>query len=77
MQSRLRRFLDWDWSAAEESSRRALELAPGSAEVLIEAGQLARDLTRFEESLDLFDARPHGIPSARRRMRGWATCSVR
>jgi hypothetical protein len=32
---------DWDWRAAEASLQRALELAPGNAEVLIAAGAMA------------------------------------
>jgi tetratricopeptide (TPR) repeat protein len=44
---------DWDWRGAEASCARALELAPGSAEVVAEAGLLARSLGRLEDALSL------------------------
>ena len=45
---------DWNWPAAEASFRRALDLAPGSADALRAAGGLARILGRPQEALDFF-----------------------
>jgi len=45
---------DWNWTAAEASFRRALELAPGSADALRAAAVLARILGRPQQALDLF-----------------------
>jgi tetratricopeptide (TPR) repeat protein len=59
---------DWNWSAADASFRRALELAPGDARALRAAAGLARILGRREEAqsligkalaLDPLDARTH------------------
>jgi TolB-like protein/class 3 adenylate cyclase/tetratricopeptide (TPR) repeat protein len=44
---------DWNWPAAEASFRRALELAPGDANALRAAAQLARVLGRVDEALEL------------------------
>jgi len=44
---------DWDWKAAGASLRRALELAPGNADVLNGASGLARILGQNERALDL------------------------
>jgi TolB-like protein/class 3 adenylate cyclase/Tfp pilus assembly protein PilF len=44
---------DWDWPAAEASYRRALELAPGDANALRAAAQLARVQGRVDEALEL------------------------
>jgi tetratricopeptide (TPR) repeat protein len=46
-------MLDRDWHGAEASCRRALELAPGNALVLHQAGLLAANLGRFEEAIAL------------------------
>ena len=44
---------DWDWSGAERSIRRALELAPGNPMVLRRAGTLAWWQGRLEEAVSL------------------------
>lgn len=44
---------DWNWTAAEASFRRALELAPGDANALRAAAGLARILGRLDEALEL------------------------
>ena len=44
---------DWDWTAADASFRRALELAPGDAQALRRAASLARILGRNDEALEL------------------------
>jgi len=44
---------DWNWAAAGASLNRALELAPGSADVLNGAARLARILGQHERALDL------------------------
>ena len=49
----IQRLHDWDWRSAEQSARRALELAPGSADALRSAGSLAQILGRFEEAESL------------------------
>jgi TolB-like protein len=46
-------WYDWDWKSAEASYRRALQLAPGNAEVLRAAGILNYDLGRLDEALAL------------------------
>ncbi|MBI5866995.1 MAG: protein kinase [candidate division Zixibacteria bacterium] len=52
--SSIQRTHDWDWKGAEASSRRAMELAPGSADVLRSMAALAHILCRFDESLELY-----------------------
>jgi TolB-like protein/tetratricopeptide (TPR) repeat protein len=42
---------DWDWHAAEASFQRALELAPGNADVLNAAGMMAQIGGRFDEAI--------------------------
>jgi TolB-like protein/class 3 adenylate cyclase len=44
---------DWDWSAADASMRRALELAPGSVDVVLSAAGLTGNLGRLEEAIAL------------------------
>jgi TolB-like protein/Tfp pilus assembly protein PilF len=44
---------DWDWAAADASIRRALELEPGNAVALRQAGNLAATLGRWDEAIDL------------------------
>jgi serine/threonine protein kinase/Tfp pilus assembly protein PilF len=50
----IQRQHDWDLKKADASGRRALELAPGNADVLRTAGGLAHILCRFEEAEALF-----------------------
>jgi tetratricopeptide (TPR) repeat protein len=44
---------DWNWTAADASFRRALELAPGDANALRAAAGLARILGQHDKALDL------------------------
>ena len=44
---------DWDWPAAAASFRRALELAPGNAIVLHQAGLFEASMGRFDEGVEL------------------------
>jgi TolB-like protein/Tfp pilus assembly protein PilF len=44
---------NWDWAAADESNRIALELEPRNPEVLLRAGYLAVSIGRSEEGLAL------------------------
>jgi TolB-like protein/class 3 adenylate cyclase/Tfp pilus assembly protein PilF len=44
---------DWNWTGADASFRRALELAPGNADVLRASAVLARILGRLDEGLKL------------------------
>src|SRR5262249_33286267 len=49
----VRMMHDWDWRGAELSLSRALELAPGNAEVLLGVGVLAYNQARLEEAIAL------------------------
>jgi TolB-like protein/class 3 adenylate cyclase/Tfp pilus assembly protein PilF len=49
----IRRLYDWDWKGADACFRRALELSPGDARAVREAGLLARLLGRADESMAL------------------------
>jgi serine/threonine protein kinase/tetratricopeptide (TPR) repeat protein len=54
IQGWIRMAHDWDWRGAEASIRRAMELAPGNAEVLRGAGVLARTQGRIDEAIELY-----------------------
>jgi len=45
---------DWDWTGAEGSILRALELAPGSPWALRVAGVMAQNVGRLEEAMDCY-----------------------
>jgi serine/threonine protein kinase/Tfp pilus assembly protein PilF len=47
-------FQEWNWRGAEASIGRALELAPGNAQVLRVAGALAGTLGRLDEAIGLY-----------------------
>jgi TolB-like protein/DNA-binding winged helix-turn-helix (wHTH) protein len=49
----IRREADWDWTGANASLRRALELDPGNSPVLNLSAGLALSLGRFEEAVEL------------------------
>jgi serine/threonine-protein kinase len=49
----VRMSYDWDWKGAESSMRRALELAPGKAEVVRGAAFLAMIMGRLMEAIEL------------------------
>jgi serine/threonine-protein kinase len=45
---------EWEWEAADLEFKRALELDPGSAGILANAGLIAQGLGRFGESIELY-----------------------
>jgi TolB-like protein/DNA-binding winged helix-turn-helix (wHTH) protein/Flp pilus assembly protein TadD len=49
----IKRQADWDWTGADASLQRALELDPGNSAVLNLAAGLAFSLGRFEEAVEL------------------------
>jgi TolB-like protein/Tfp pilus assembly protein PilF len=49
----IQRAYDWDWTGADASSRRALQLEPGNAAVILDAARIASALGRLEEARDL------------------------
>jgi TolB-like protein/DNA-binding winged helix-turn-helix (wHTH) protein/Tfp pilus assembly protein PilF len=49
----IKREADWDWTGANTSLRRALELDPGNSAVLNLAAGLALSFGRFEEAVEL------------------------
>jgi TolB-like protein len=49
----IRMGYDWDWPGAEASMRRALDLAPGNADVVLAAAALAGNVGRLDESIAL------------------------
>jgi serine/threonine protein kinase/tetratricopeptide (TPR) repeat protein len=48
-----RMCIDWDWSGADASFRRAQELMPGNTIVLCYASSMASNLGRLEEAIEL------------------------
>ena len=52
--SSVQRLYDWDWTGAEASTRRALELAPGNPEAKRSSGGLLHILGQFEEAERLY-----------------------
>src|SRR5207244_4448704 len=52
IRARIQDTYEWDWSAAEASIGRAMELAPGSAAVLDRASVLAYKLGRLNEAIE-------------------------
>jgi TolB-like protein/Tfp pilus assembly protein PilF len=50
---RIQASYDWDWTGADASFQRALELAPGNAVILGQAGVLKRFLGEFDEAIKM------------------------
>jgi TolB-like protein/Tfp pilus assembly protein PilF len=44
---------DWDWAGAEATLKKALDLAPGNAEILAQMGSLQRYLGNLDASIEL------------------------
>ncbi|MEO8167532.1 MAG: protein kinase [bacterium] len=49
----IKRGYDWDWTGADKSYRRALELEPGDASIITNAAVLAATLGRLDEAIKL------------------------
>jgi tetratricopeptide (TPR) repeat protein len=49
----IRLMHDWDWSGADASAQRSMELAPGNADVVLGAAAVAGFLGRLDESIAL------------------------
>jgi TolB-like protein/DNA-binding winged helix-turn-helix (wHTH) protein/lipoprotein NlpI len=71
------RLADWDWTEANASLQRALELDPGNSAVLNLAAGLALSLGRFEEAVEL-DRRAIALDPLNAALRGSLaeTCSI-
>jgi TolB-like protein/tetratricopeptide (TPR) repeat protein len=52
LQSYIRRNLDWEWAAAEEAARQAVDLRPGDASLLSIHGLALFSLGRFGEAVE-------------------------
>ena len=49
----IKRTYDWDWTGADKSYQKALELEPGNAGIINGAANLAASLGRFDEAIKL------------------------
>jgi tetratricopeptide (TPR) repeat protein len=49
----IKRSYDWDWTGADAAFKRALELEPGNADVILGAAELAATLGHFDEAIRL------------------------
>jgi serine/threonine protein kinase/tetratricopeptide (TPR) repeat protein len=70
--SGVQRLHDWDWKAAEASTRRALELAPGNAEVMRSTAGLLHLLGRYDEAERLYRSAVEQDPLSSAAYRGMA-----